>query len=186
VPDPADRGHVDGGGVGTEPPADAPQDSVGLTQDRSRAGPQPGSVVLDHHAGPVAPDIDEDVIGLRLTVHAGAAGPERGVPPATGAVRQDRAHVIDVAGQDDDLRKVTVGAGIGGVANQVRDPVQHLVLAQQLDQVVLESGRGAFGASDLNSIILGRSRGPADCPNMGRKHLLHGLHFRIGRMGLLM
>ena len=138
--DPADRGHVGGGGVGPQAPPEGPQDGIGLTQDRSGAGPQPGSAVLDCHAGPVPPDVDEDVVGLRLPVQARAAGPERGVPPGPGAVREDRAHVIHGAREDDDLRQVPVGTGVGGVADQVGNPVQHLVLADQLDQVALEGG----------------------------------------------
>ena len=75
------------------------------------------------------------------------------MPPGTDAVRQDGTHVIDGSRQDDDLRKIAVWTGIGGVADQVRDPVQYLVLAEQLDQVVLEGGRGAFGASDFGNLI---------------------------------
>ena len=52
-----------------------PQDRVGLTQDRSGAGPQPGAAVLDHQAGPVPPDVDEDVVGLRLPVQARSRRP---------------------------------------------------------------------------------------------------------------
>ena len=155
--DSADRGHVGGGGVRPQPPPGAPQDGIGLAQDRSGAGPQPGSAVLDHHAGPVPPDVDEDVVGLRLPVQARAAGPERGVPPGPGAVRQDRAHVVDGAGQDDDLRQVPVGTGVGGVADQVRNPVQHLVLADQLDQVALQGRRGALDAGGIDGIVLRRA-----------------------------
>ena len=169
--DPADRGHVGGGGVRPQAPPDAPQDGIGLTQDRSGAGPQPGSAVLDHQAGPVPPDVDEDVVGLRLPVQARAAGAERGVPPGTGAVVQDRAHVVDGAGQDDDLRKVPVGTGVGGVADQVRNPVQHLVLAYQLDQVALQGRRGALDAGGIDGIVLRRACGPADGPHVGREHL---------------
>ena len=162
--DPADRGHVGGGGVRPQPPPDAPQHGIGLTQDRSGASPQPGSAVLDHHAGPVPPDVDEDVVGLRLPVQARAAGAERGVPPGTGAVRQDRAHIVDGAGQDDDLRKVPVGTGVGGVADQVRNPVQHLVLAYQPDQVAREGGWGAFDAGGVDGIVLRRACGrPMAC-----------------------
>jgi phenylpyruvate tautomerase PptA (4-oxalocrotonate tautomerase family) len=92
------------------------------------------------------------------------------VPPGPDAVRQDRAHVIDGAGQDDDLRKVPVGTGVGGVADQVRNPVPHLVLAHQLDQVVLQGGRGALQAGGIDGIILGRTRGPADGPHVRREH----------------
>src|ERR1700678_260617 len=126
---------------------------------------------LDHHARPVPADVDENVVGLRLPVQARAARAERGVPPGTDAVLQDRAHVVDGAGPDNDLRKVPVGAGIGGVADQVGDPVQHLVLADQLDQVVLEGVRGAFGASEINGIVPGRALGPADRPRAGREQL---------------
>ena len=142
-----------------------------MAQDRSGAGPQPGSAVLGRHAGPVPPDVDEDVVGLRLPVQAGAAGPERGVPPGPDAVRQDRAHVVDGAGQDDDLRQVPVGTGVGGVADQVRNPVQHLVRAEQLDQVAPEGGRGALKARRFDGIVLRRARGPADGPYVGREHL---------------
>ena len=171
--DPADRGHVGGGGIGPQAPPDAPQDGIGLTQDRSGAGPQPGSAVLDHHAAPVPPDVNEDVVGLRLPVHARAPGAERGVPPGTGAVRQDRAHVVDRASEDDDLRQVPVGAGIGGVADQVGDPVQHLLPAHQLDQVVLQGRRGTLDAGRIDGIVGGRARGPADGAHVRREHLSH-------------
>jgi len=144
-----------------------------MTQDHSGAGPQPGSAVLDHQAGPVPSDIDEDVVGLRLPVQARAAGAERGVPPGTGAVRQDRAHVVDRAGDDNDLRKVPVGTGVGGVADQVGNPVQYLVLTYQLDQVALQGRRGTLDAGGIDGVVLCRACGPADCPYVGREHLAH-------------
>ena len=116
------------------------------------------------------PHVDEDVVGLRLPVQARAACRERGVPPGTGAVRQDQAHIVDRAGEDDDLRKVPVGTGIGGVADQVGNPVQHLVLAHQLDQVALQGGRGALDAGGIDGIVLRRA-----CllhrPHVRREHL---------------
>jgi hypothetical protein len=121
----------------------------------------------------VPPDVDEDIVGLRLPVEAGAARAERGVPPGTGAVRQDRPHVIDGAGQDNDLRKVPVGTGIGGVADQVGNPVQHLVLADQPDQVVLQGRRGALDAGRIDGVVLCRAHWPADGPYVGRKQLPH-------------
>jgi hypothetical protein len=112
-------------------------------------------------------------IALRLPVQARAAGAERGVPPRTGAVRQDRAHVIDRTGQDDDLRQVPVGTGVGGVADQVENPVQHLILAYQLDQVALQGGRGALDTGGIDGIVLRRARRPADGPHVGREQLPH-------------
>ena len=141
-----------------------------MTQDRSGAGPQPGSAVLDNRARPVPPEVDQDVVGLRLPVQARPAGAERGVPPGTGAVRQDHADVVDGAGQDDGLRKVPVGTGVAGVAGQVRNPVQHLVLACQPDQVALQGRRGALDASGIDGSALRRA-GPADRPHEGREHL---------------
>ena len=157
--DPADRGHVGRGGVRPQPPPGAPQHGIGLAQDCAGAGPQPGPAVLDHHPGPVPPDIDEDVVGLRLPVQARAAGPERGVPPGPGAVSQDRAHVLDGAGQHDDLREVPVGTGVGGVPDQVRNPVQHLILTDQLDQVARQGRRGALDAGGIDGIVLCRAAG---------------------------
>jgi len=40
--------------------------------------------------------------------------------------------------------------------------VQHLVLADQLDQVAFEFAGGTFDLSGVDGIVLGRARGPAD------------------------
>ena len=93
------------------------------------------------------------------------------MPPGADAVAQDRAHVVDGAGQDDDLREVAVGAGVAGVAHQVRDPVADLFLAYQPGQVVLEGGRGAFRAGGIDGVVLRRACGPADGPCVGCEHL---------------
>ncbi len=83
------------------------------------------------------------------------------MPRGTGAVRLDHADVVDGAGQDDGLRKVPVGTGVAGVAGQVRNPVQHPVLACQPDQVALQGRRGALDASGIDGSACA---GPAGRP----------------------
>jgi len=45
-----------------------------VTENGAGPGSQPGPVVFNDHAGPVAADVDQDVVGLRLRFKPGFQG----------------------------------------------------------------------------------------------------------------
>ena len=121
--DAADAGDVGAGRIGPELAPVRRQHPVGVAQQGP--GPDPGAraAVLDLHPGPVAADVDDDPVALGLAVEAGAAGPQGHRDPRSAAVREapsptsSASRAITTA-----FGKQPVGAGVGGVADQVDRP----------------------------------------------------------------
>ena len=115
----ADAGDVGGGGVGPDAPAVTGEQAVAVAEDHARLRPQARSLILDAHPPPMAADVDEDRVGLALAVEARAAGAKRHGHAELGGAAQELGHVLHVAGDGHRLRDQPVGAGIGGVADEV-------------------------------------------------------------------
>ena len=80
------------------------------------------AVVLDRDPAEVAADIDQDPVALALAVEAGAAGAEGDRDRVTAPVLEQLRDVVGVASHHHGLRDQPVGAGVGGVADQVGGP----------------------------------------------------------------
>ncbi len=121
--------------IRSEDPAKSCDSSIRASQDGTRLRAQSVSLVLDGDVVEVPPDIEQDVIALRLSVEARARGSQD--DPATRARREAEhpGNVASVPGHDDHPRHQTVGAGIGGVADQVGDRAQDVVRADDTLQL---------------------------------------------------
>ncbi|RPK35251.1 hypothetical protein EES37_29190 [Streptomyces sp. ADI91-18] len=143
--DPAEGAGDGAGRVGAEDPAVPGEGGVG--PQYGGAGPDPGAAAVLQHldAGPVAADVDQDVLSLGLSAQRGSGGPEDDLAPAAVGVREDRGDVVDVLGDHHDLGNEPVRGGVGGVADQVGDLPQHLLGAQQRRQLLAQHPGGAGG-----------------------------------------
>ncbi len=119
----ADRGDVGRGRIRAELVAVGCQYGVGVPEHGSGPDRRTAAVVVDLHAGEVPAHVDQDAVGLALAVEAGPAGPEGDADPILPAVGEDFGDVARVVGHHHDLRQLAVGAGVGGVSDQVAGPV---------------------------------------------------------------
>ena len=180
---PADRAGVIAGRIWPELAAMTRQHGVGVGQDQARLGAEPQAVGLDLAAVPVATHLDQDVVRLRLAVQAGAGGAECGVASLLPAVGQDLGDLRGGARHDHDLRDHPVRARVRGVANQVDQPVQHAILAQQRHQVVPQLARRAVEEFGRNGVGLLRTFGTADPARIGGKEFAHARGPTFPRVG---
>ncbi len=97
------------------------------------AGLDPGErpVLLDRDAAEVAADVDEDAVALALAVEAGAAGAEGDRDAFLPPVGEDLGDVGGLAGHHHRLREEPVGAGVGGVLDEVAGLGEDAVGAEQ-------------------------------------------------------
>ena len=99
------------------------------------AHPGEGAALLDADSAEVPADVDQDAVPLCLSVEAGAGRPQGDRDALAAGVAEQGGDLAGVAGADDGLREEAVGAGIGGVADEVERPRQDPVLAEQPAQV---------------------------------------------------
>ena len=143
--DAADGGDVGAGRVGAELAPVRGEDAVGVAEDRARLDPGSGAVLLDRDAAEVAAHVDEDAVALALAVEAGAAGAEGDRDPLLAAVGEDLGDVVGVAGHHHGLREEPVGAGVGGVADDVAGAGEDAVGAEQRLELAAQRLGGAGG-----------------------------------------
>ena len=79
------------------------------------------AVLLDRDAAEVPSHVDQDAVALALAVEAGAAGAEGDRDPLLAAVGEDLGDVGCVVGHHHRAREEPVGAGVGGVLDEVAD-----------------------------------------------------------------
>ena len=155
--DPADGGDVGRGRVGAEPAAVGREDPVDVAEHGPGPDPDPAAVVEHLDAAPVPADVGEDPVGLGLPVEAGAAGAkdERGA-----AAARERHQAGDLRGGPrlhDRGRDPPIGAGVGGVADQIAGTRQQSLIADDGAQLGREPGRRPI--RDLRVGTIGRRRG---------------------------
>src|SRR6185369_12925062 len=88
--------------------------------------------LLDPNAAEVLADVDEDAVALALAVETGAAGAEGDGDIAVAAKAEHLGDVVGTARLDHGPREEPVGAGVGGVGDEVTDTVQDAIVAEQL------------------------------------------------------
>src|SRR3984885_16009606 len=82
--------------------------------------------------------IDQNVIGLRLTVKASARCSKRRVPPGLTAILKELNDVVRGSRLYDNLRNEPIRAPIGGIPYQIDCPVKDVLVSQQGDEVGLQ------------------------------------------------
>src|SRR5450756_771417 len=87
------------------------------------------AAVEDLDATPVPGNVGEHAVGHRLPGQARAGGPERERHVVEPADREQLPDVIDGLRPDDGLRHQVIYAGIGRVGRQVDRPSQHVIVA---------------------------------------------------------
>ena len=87
-------------------------------------------------------DVDEDPVGLALAVEAGAAGAEDDGDPGAAAVLEDLGDVAGVVRHHHRPRQQPVGAGVGGVADDVAGAGEDAVGAEQRLELAAQRLRG--------------------------------------------
>ena len=142
----ADGREVDARRVGSEAAAVRRQDAVCVAEHRPRPHPHALAAVEHLESRPVVADVDEDAVGLRLAVEAGAGGAEG---------QRDRALRFEYAIRLGDVQRVArpdhrprdqpVGARVGGVADEVGDASEHPVGADQRRELRAKRLRGSGG-----------------------------------------
>ena len=131
------------------------EDAIGVAEHGSGLDPGEGradlspaltrNAGLDRDAAEVAAHVDEDAVALALAVEAGAAGAEGDRDPVLAAVGEDLGDVGGVAGHHHRLREEPVGAGVGGVLDEVAGLGQHALVAEQPFELAAQRLRHAAG-----------------------------------------
>ena len=106
-----------------------------MAENRPGAHPHPFAPVLDRHAAEMASNVHQDAFGLSLTVEARPAAAQRHRDAAAAAVGENPGHVLGAPGEHDGLRDHAVGAGVGGVADEVDRPAEDAAGAHDRRQV---------------------------------------------------
>ncbi len=135
------------------------EDAVGVAEHGARLDPGQGAVLLDRDAAEVPADVDEDAVALALAVEAGATGAEGDRDPLLAPVGEDLGDVAGVAGHDHRPREEPVGAGVGGVADDVAGAGEDPVGAEQRLEVAAQRLRDA-GGDLVGSAIRRRAPSP--------------------------
>ena len=81
-------------------------------------------------------DVDEDAVALALSVEAGAARAKGDWDPTLAPEPQHLRHILGIPRLHHRPRKTPVRAGVGGISDEVADPIQDTIGgAEQLFQL---------------------------------------------------
>jgi len=94
-----------------------------MAENHPRARTHALAVILHFSAIPVTAHIDQNVVGLRLTVETRARRPKRRVPPSLAAVAEELHDIIGRSREYDDLGDEPIRACIGGIPYEIDCPV---------------------------------------------------------------
>jgi hypothetical protein len=106
-----------------------------MAQDHTGAHTHASPVILYFPPIPVTTNIDQNVVGLRLTVQASACRPKRRMPPGLMAIAEKLDDVTSRSWQHDDLWDKPIRARIGGIPHKINCPVKDIVLSQESDEI---------------------------------------------------
>ena len=132
------RANMPAGGIRSQPATVRLQQGVNVAEDHPRACPHASAVILHFCAIPVMAHIDQNVVGLRLTVETRARRAKRRVPPGLMAILKE---LDDVAGRSrlyDNLRDEPIRTPIGGVPYEIDGPVKNVLFSQEGDEIGLQ------------------------------------------------
>ena len=95
-----------------------------MAEDHTGAHTHASAVIFHFAAIPVTAHINQNVVGLRLTVETRARCPERRVPPGRTAIAEELYDVISRSRQHDNLRDEPIRARIGGIPYEIDRSVE--------------------------------------------------------------
>ena len=109
-----------------------------MAEDHPGAYPHASAVILHFAAIPVTAHIDQNVVGLRLTVETRARRPKRRVPPGLTAIAEELDDVIGRSRQHHNLRDEPIRARIGGIPYEIDCSVEDVLFSQEGDEIGLQ------------------------------------------------
>ena len=109
-----------------------------MAEDHPGACPHASAVILHFAAIPVTAHIDQNVVGLRLTVETRARRPKRRVPSGLAAIAEELDDVIGRSRQHDNLRDEPIRARIGGIPYEIDCSVEDVLFSQEGDEIGLQ------------------------------------------------
>jgi len=108
-----------------------------MAEDHPGARPDVSAVILNFAAIPVTAHVDQNVVGLRLTVETGARRPKRRVPPRLTAIAKELDDVISRSRQYDNLRDEPIRARIRGIPYEIDCSVEDVLFFEEGDEIGL-------------------------------------------------
>ena len=145
-----------------------------MAENHPGAYPHASAIILHFAAIPVTAHIDQNVVGLRLTVETRARRPKRRVPPSLTAIVEELDDVIGRSRQHDNLRDEPIGTRIGGIPYQIDCSVEDVLFSQEGDEICLQVLLNRAGFAENSFLIMAvtsavRASGP---PNSSGNCLL--------------
>jgi hypothetical protein len=119
------------------------QQWVDVAADHPGAFPHASAVILHFAAIPVTAHINQNVVGLRLTVETRARRSKRRVPPGLTAIARELDDVIGSSRKHDNLRDEPIRARIGGIPDEIARSVKDLLFSREGDEIGLQAIWGA-------------------------------------------
>jgi hypothetical protein len=109
-----------------------------VAEDHPGACPHASAIILHFAAIPVTAHIDQNVVGLRLTIETRARRTKRRVPPGLTAIAEELNDVSGRSRQYDNLGDEPIRARIGGIPYEIDCSVEDVLLSQEGDEVGLQ------------------------------------------------
>jgi hypothetical protein len=109
-----------------------------VAEDHPGACPHASAVILHFATIPVTAHIDQNVVGLRLTVETRARRSKRRVPSGLTAIAEELDDVIGRSRQHDNLRNEPIRARIGGIPYEIDCSVEDILFSQEGDEIGLQ------------------------------------------------
>ena len=119
------------------------------------------ATLLHFRAIPMTTYINQNIVGLGLAVETGARRPKRRVSPGLVAIAEQPDDVIGRPRQHDNLGNESVGAGIGGIPDEINGPVEDFLFSQQGDEIGLEASGGPVDQGSRDGVAHGRPVKPS-------------------------
>src|ERR1700692_3082342 len=109
-----------------------------MAEDHPGTCSHASAVILDGSGVPMTAHIDQNVVGLRLTVEARARRPKGRMPPGLTAKAEDLDDVIGRSRQCDNLRNEPIRARIGSIPYEIDGSVEDVLFSQEGDEIGLQ------------------------------------------------
>ena len=113
-----------------------------MAKDHPGACPHAPTVILHFAAIPVTAHIDQNVVGLRLTVETRSGRAKGRVPPGLTAIAEELDDVISGSRQYDNARDEPIRARVGGIPYEIDRSVEDVLFSKESDEIGLQVTRG--------------------------------------------
>jgi hypothetical protein len=98
-------------------------------EDGAGTAQQEAPAIFHAASGPIATDVDQNVVGLGLTVETRSRCAQGRVTTVFSAVSENVGDVGGGARQDNNLRHESIWAGVRGISDQINNAMQDLFVA---------------------------------------------------------